>query len=54
MALFLFGGSLLMTMLLRAENARRRRGERDGWVAGLDEKGIEALGDRRPDFIYTT
>ncbi len=53
MALFLLGGSVLMTTLLRVENAKRRRGDRDGWVTGLDEKEIESLGDRRPDFIYT-
>ncbi|CAK7237774.1 hypothetical protein SBRCBS47491_010126 [Sporothrix bragantina] len=54
MALFLFGGSLLMTILLRRENAKRKRGERDGWVAGLSQAEIEMLGDRRPDFLYTT
>jgi MFS family permease len=53
MALFLFGGSVLMTMLLRMENAKRRRGERDHWAAGKTDKEVEALGDRRPDFIYT-
>ncbi|KAK0624834.1 major facilitator superfamily domain-containing protein [Bombardia bombarda] len=54
MAVFLFGGSVLMTVLLRRENAKRRRGERDGWVQGLSEKEVEMLGDRRPDFYYTT
>lgn len=54
LSLFLCGGSVLMTTLLRRENARRRRGERDGWVQGLNEREVEALGDRRPDFIYTT
>ena len=49
----LFGGSVLMTVLLRRENAKRRRGERDHWVQGLSEKEIEKLGDQRPDFIYT-
>jgi MFS family permease len=53
MAVFLFGGSVLMTALLRRENGKRRRGERDAWVAGLSEKEVEALGDMRPDFIYT-
>lgn len=53
MAVFLFGGSVLMTLLLRLENARRRRGERDHWIEGKSEKEIEALGDQRPDFIYT-
>lgn len=54
MALFLFGGSVLMTLLLRLENARRRRGERDHWVEGKTEKEIEELGDQRPDFFYVT
>ncbi|KAK4459420.1 major facilitator superfamily domain-containing protein [Cladorrhinum samala] len=54
LTLFLFGGSLLMTLLLRKENARRLRGERDHWVEGLTEREIQALGDKRPDFIYTT
>ncbi|KAJ9164838.1 MFS general substrate transporter [Coniochaeta hoffmannii] len=53
MALFLFGGSVLMTTLLRMENAKRRRGERDHWAAGKTDKEIEALGDKRPDFMYT-
>ncbi|KAK4167141.1 putative transporter [Cladorrhinum sp. PSN259] len=54
LSLFLFGGSVLMTYLLRKENARRLRGDRDGWIEGLSEKEIEKLGDMRPDFIYTT
>ncbi|KAK3329898.1 major facilitator superfamily domain-containing protein [Apodospora peruviana] len=53
MAVFLFGGSVLMTVLLRRENAKRRRGYRDYLVEGLTEKQIEALGDKRPDFMYT-
>ncbi|KAL1864292.1 hypothetical protein VTK73DRAFT_5966 [Phialemonium thermophilum] len=53
MAVFLFGGSVLMTLLLRRENAKRRRGERDYWAEGKTEEEIEALGDNRPDFIYT-
>ncbi|KAH6854079.1 major facilitator superfamily domain-containing protein [Chaetomium sp. MPI-CAGE-AT-0009] len=53
LAVFLFGGSVLMSVLLRRENAKRRSGERDHWVQGLSEKEIEKLGDQRPDFIYT-
>jgi MFS family permease len=53
LTLFLFGGSVLMTVLLRRENAKRQRGERDHWVQGLTEKEVEKLGDQRPDFIYT-
>jgi MFS family permease len=54
MVVFLFGGSVLMSLLLRRENAKRRRGDRDHWVQGLSEKEVEELGDRRPDFVYTT
>ena len=54
MTIFLFGGSVLMTTMLRRENAKRKRGERDGWVTGLNHAEIEMLGDRRPDFLYTT
>ncbi|KAL2183949.1 MFS general substrate transporter [Thermothelomyces heterothallicus CBS 203.75] len=53
LALCLFGGSVLNSLLLRRENARRRRGERDHWVRGLSDKEIEDRGDLRPDFIYT-
>ncbi|KAI5859577.1 MFS general substrate transporter [Durotheca rogersii] len=53
MTVFLFGGSLLMTVLLRVENRRRREGKRDYRVEGKSAAEIEALGDNRPDFIYT-
>lgn len=53
LVLFLFGGSILQYFLLRRENAKRGRGERDAWVEGLDEDQIELLGDKRPEFIYT-
>lgn len=53
LAVFLFGGSVLMSFLLRRENSKRRRGERDHRVQGLTEKEIERLGDQRPDFVYT-
>ncbi|KAH8890457.1 MFS general substrate transporter [Thozetella sp. PMI_491] len=53
MAVFLFGGSVLNTLLLRRENARRRRGDRDHWIEGKTAREIEALGDKRPDFFYT-
>lgn len=53
LVVFLFGGSILQYFLLRRENAKRRRGERDHWVEGLDETEIRMLGDMRPDFIYT-
>lgn len=54
LAVFLFGGSVLMSFLLQKENAKRLRGERDHWIEGKSDKEIEALGDQRPDFIYTT
>ncbi|CAI7572071.1 unnamed protein product [Penicillium pancosmium] len=53
LVLFLFGGSILQYFLLRRENSKRRRGERDAWVKDMDERQIELLGDKRPDFIYT-
>lgn len=53
LVLFLFGGSILQYFLLRRENAKRRRGDRDQWVQGLEQSEIELLGDKRPDFIYT-
>jgi MFS family permease len=53
MIVFLLGGSIVLEILLIRENAARRAGKRDHWVEGLNEKEREALGDRRPDFIYT-
>lgn len=54
MVLFLFGGSALMTVLLRWENKKRRSGGRDFLAEGKSEREVEALGDQRPDFFYTT
>ncbi|KAM3077548.1 hypothetical protein ACMFMG_006885 [Clarireedia jacksonii] len=53
MIVCLLGGSILMHILLRRENAKRRAGERDHLVQGLTEQEKIALGDERPDFIYT-
>lgn len=53
MIVFLLGGSVLQHVLLRRENAKRRAGARDGWIADKSESEIELLGDGRPDFIYT-
>ncbi|KAI1843289.1 hypothetical protein JX265_007764 [Neoarthrinium moseri] len=53
MAIFLLGGSLLMTTLLRIENKKRRQGKRDYLIEGKTHAEIEALGDKRPDFFYT-
>ncbi|KAM0110886.1 hypothetical protein ACP6JB_003456 [Aspergillus fumigatus] len=53
LVLFQFGGSLVQYLLLRLENRKRLRGDRDHWIQGLDRSQIELLGDKRPDFIYT-
>lgn len=54
MVVFLLGGSVLMTLLLRRENRLRAAGRRDAWAEGKSEGEVELLGDRRPDFFYTT
>lgn len=54
LVLFLLFGSILQTTLLRIENRKRQRGERDHRIEGLSEEQIKELGDLRPDFIYTT
>ncbi|KAL8777120.1 MAG: hypothetical protein Q9213_008001 [Squamulea squamosa] len=53
LVLFLLGGSSLMYVLLRRENANRRAGKLDHLVAGKSEKEVEEMGDVRPNFIYT-
>ncbi|KAF7885429.1 uncharacterized protein EAF02_003938 [Botrytis sinoallii] len=53
LSLFLLGGSTLLRFLLERENRKRIRGERDAWVEGLNETEKKALGDKRPDFLYT-
>ena len=53
MAIFLLGGSALMTTLLRSENKKRLAGKRDYLLEGKSAREIEALGDNRPDFQYT-
>jgi hypothetical protein len=54
LVLFLLFGSILQTTLLRIENRKRQRGERDHRIEGLTQEQIKDLGDLRPDFIYTT
>ncbi|KAL1975469.1 hypothetical protein VTN31DRAFT_3861 [Thermomyces dupontii] len=54
LTVFLLGGSILQTVLLRIENRRRRQGERDYRIQGLTPSQIDLLGDERPDFFYTT
>jgi nitrate/nitrite transporter NarK len=67
LVVFLFGGSVATTLLLRRENARRERGERDAWRT-KSARDVEVMGDkrwalareavwmstdvRRPDFLY--
>jgi MFS family permease len=53
MAIFLWGGSLVLYLLLKRENAKRVRGERNHWIEGLTVEEIRNLGDKRPDFFYT-
>ena len=53
LTVFLFGGSILMRVLLQSENTKRKSGARDYLVAGKTEKETELLGDNRPDFLYT-
>lgn len=52
--LFLLGGSVFTHFMLIAENRKRKAGKRDEWVVGKSESEIDLLGDRRPDFHYTT
>jgi hypothetical protein len=47
LAVGLLGGSILNYVLLKRENEKRRRGERDHWVQGLNHKEVEYLGDKR-------
>lgn len=49
----MFGGSALMAYLLDRENKKRLAGERDYLIEGKSQSEIEAMGDNRPDFIYT-
>lgn len=53
MVLFLLGGSIVTRFALAAENKKRLAGKRDHWVEGKNEKEIEMLGDRKPEFLYT-
>ncbi|KAI0389354.1 MFS general substrate transporter [Xylariaceae sp. FL0594] len=54
MILFLFGGSILMTTLLRIENKKRREGKRDYRAEGKSDAELDLMGDQRPDFLYIT
>ncbi|TPX10276.1 uncharacterized protein E0L32_008681 [Thyridium curvatum] len=54
MTVCILGGSILMWILLTRENAKRRNGDRNHWVEGKTQEEIEEMGDRHPDFIFTT
>jgi MFS family permease len=47
LTLFLLGGSLGTHHALKAENRKRRAGERDGRVEGRNRSEVELLGDKR-------
>lgn len=49
----MFLGSILYAVLLARENKARRQGLRDHLAEGKTAKEIDALGDNRPDFMYT-
>ncbi|KAF4126519.1 Major Facilitator Superfamily [Geosmithia morbida] len=49
----MFLGSILYAFFLSRENKARREGRRDHLVAGKTAREIQAMGDGRPDFIYT-
>jgi hypothetical protein len=68
LTIFLFGGSIVTTLLLRAENKKRVNGQRDNWLEGKTASQLEIQGDKRlvsqyytqimnpdccrPDFLY--
>lgn len=47
MVVFLLGGSILQTILLRSENNKRRAGMRDIWIEGKSAEEIMQCGDLR-------
>ncbi|OIW32769.1 MFS general substrate transporter [Coniochaeta ligniaria NRRL 30616] len=53
LAICIFGGSLLMQILLSRENKARKAGKRDHLIEGKSASEIDLLGDKRPDFLYT-
>jgi MFS family permease len=52
MTLFLLGGSIVQTLLLRRENTKRKAGLRDHISEGKTEKEIAELGDNRYTIPY--
>jgi MFS family permease len=53
LAIGLFGGSVLLQVLLSRENSARKAGKRDHLLRGRSAEEVEMLGDNRPDFLYT-
>jgi sugar phosphate permease len=49
---FLNLGSIAMHFMLRVENSKRLRGDRDNMLQGMTPDQIWVAGDKRPDFIY--
>jgi hypothetical protein len=47
-------GSIITHFALAAENRKRLAGKRDDRLVGKSSSEVELLGDRRPDFVYTT
>jgi hypothetical protein len=47
LVVFLFGGSIITTLYLRAENKKRVTGRRDAWADGKSTAEVEKLGDMR-------
>jgi len=54
LCIFLCLGSTLTHFALEAENKKRLAGQRDHRIEGKSAAEIDALGDQRPDFLYTT
>lgn len=47
LVLWLFFGSIVTTVALRAENKKRQSGVRDVWVEGKTDSEVDLLGDQR-------
>ncbi|KAF2669728.1 MFS nicotinic acid transporter-like protein Tna1 [Microthyrium microscopicum] len=52
LTVFLFGGSIVTSLLLRQENKKRINGQRDHWLEGKTPEELRTRGDKRPDFQY--
>lgn len=48
-----WGGSILQYVLLKRENRLKREGKKDYLIEGKSQEEIDAMGDERPDFMYT-